>query len=78
MQDVGKLDDLAHKIKMTLYYVQAKKLGQFIQEARELVNKEEKDPKQCQKKLQALQSAFQEVIDGLKSVKSRDLIGMNR
>jgi PAS domain S-box-containing protein len=73
-KDTGKLADLVHKIKMTLHYIQAKKLGKVIQEARELIEKEEKDKSHIQEKLEELQICFQEVIDGLRSVNASDLI----
>ena len=73
-KDIEKLADLVHKIKMTIHYIQARRLDEVIQEARKLIIKGEQDANLIQAKLGELQVEFQRVIDGLKSVRTRDLI----
>jgi PAS domain S-box-containing protein len=77
-KDTEKLAGLVHKIKMTLHYIQAKKLEKVIQEARKLIERDEKDINHIQEKMKELRAAFQEVIDGLKSANARDLIRMDK
>ncbi len=73
-KDTGKLAGLVHKSKMTIHYIQAKKLDKVVQEARELVDNEENDAELIEEKLKELQTEFQVVIEGLKSVRVNDLI----
>ena len=73
-KDVGKFADLVHKIKMTIHYIQAKRLDEVIQEARKVIDKDEQDANLIQEKLEELQVEFQRVLNGLKSVEVRDLI----
>lgn len=73
-KDVDKFADLVHKIKMTIHYIQAKRLDKLVQEARKVFDKDEQDKNLIQVKLGELQAEFQIVIEGLKSVSARDLI----
>ena len=73
-KDVDKFADLVHKSKMTIHYIQAKRLDEVIQEARKIMEKDEQDAKLIQVKLGELQVEFQRVIDELRLVRARDLI----
>lgn len=72
--DTGKLADLVHKSKMTIHFIQAKRLDKVVQEARKIIDKDEQDRSLIQEKLEELQVEFRRVIEGLKSVRASDLI----
>ena len=73
-KDTGKLADLVHKSKMTIHYIQARRLDKVVQQVRKLIEKDEQDVSLIQEKLRELQTEFQNVIEGLKSVRASDLI----
>lgn len=72
-KDIGTLEDLIHKSKMAIYYIQAKELEKVMHESKELLDKEEQDASHIQEKLRELTAEFEKVIQGLKSVNASDL-----
>ncbi|WP_037325453.1 PAS domain-containing hybrid sensor histidine kinase/response regulator [Salinimicrobium terrae] len=71
--DSEKLDDLIHKNKMNLHYIQAEKLADAVESYRKLLEDSEAHQRDLPNKKQEILHEFEKIISGLKAIKREDL-----
>ncbi len=70
----SQVGDLLHKSTMSIFYIQAHNISGLMEEFEELLSEKEQDTEQIDKKAREVTAQFDQLITGLRSVNTRELL----
>ncbi len=68
------IEDLIHKSTMSLFYIQANKLSEMMEETKSIIAKKGNKPGALQKKSKECAAEFKKIIKGLKKLKASEIL----